>query len=114
MQGLLVLTVGKFNICRPAVALDGGKRIKLSQGVAVGKTSKMAPVDLHLLAGAGLKPDKWGTKLLLPSQFFQIIPDDGDFSIKTLFSDSLKHHRGSDFGILFKKRFDPISIGIEL
>jgi len=44
--------------------------LEFSHGLFVDKTSKMSPVDLHLLTGAGLKPDKGGAILLLPSQFF--------------------------------------------
>ena len=84
MQALLVLTVSKFDICRPAVALDGRQGVELSHGVTVAKTSKMTPVDLHLPARWGFKANKGLSLLLGTSEFLQIISNDGDLAVKAV------------------------------
>ena len=114
MQALLVLAVGKLDISCTAVALDDTQGVEFSKGVSVLKASKMPPVDLHLLTGTRLKPYKCAAMCPLSPKVSQIVPDDGDFPVKALFSDPLKHHRGLDFGIFFNKLYDKIPIGIKL
>ncbi len=108
------MAVGKLDISRTAVALDDTQGVEFSIAVFVLKASKMAPIDLHLLTGARLKPNEWSVKFLLSPKVSQIISDDGDFPVKAHFCDPLKHHRGLDFGIFFNKLYDKIPIGIKL
>jgi len=58
VEGVLFLTMGELHIEHAAEGFAYGKGVQLSLGCAIQDGTKVSPIDLDLLCGHGLEPDK--------------------------------------------------------
>ena len=114
MQNGLLLAVGKAHIEHATEGFDYHQGIELSPGVVVLKGTKMAPVDLHLLARGRFKAGIGDAVLTVAPDLEQIVADNGNLAVKAVFGQMLQHHRGTDRRVLIQQIFNQIPIRVDL
>jgi hypothetical protein len=113
VEGFLSLGVGELQVEEAAVAFEDGQAIKLPLGFPIGQGSKMAPVDLALLAGKGFKADEGLFLFEGLSNAMKIVLENGDSPLKALGGDPLQDDGRRGRGIEVQEPLDFLPEGVQ-
>ncbi len=76
------------------MGLDNGHTIESSLCVAIWNGAEVSPVYLTLLSGGGFKTDKGASFFGSVPDLSEVVPEYGDFPVKSEGSDTLKDDHG--------------------
>lgn len=103
MQGFLPLGVCELEVEHAAVGLDHGQAVEFAHSVAIGKRTKVSPIDLDLLTRSRLEAYEGPSLLCVGTYGAQVVLEDGVAAVKAEREKSLANHFRAGPGVHFEQ-----------